>query len=69
MIKNAVEMDESEYLTDKSMTDNTSNKEIQDLHKEVINLHVEDDNEKDEHNEHIDNIDDLKASILNHDDL
>jgi hypothetical protein len=73
MIKNTVEMDEPDTLitpSDKNVSVNTSeplpNQEIQDLHKEVINLHVEDHNEDDEHMS-TENIEDLKASILNHD--
>jgi hypothetical protein len=73
MIKNTVEMDEPDTLitpSDKNVSVNTSeplpNQEIQDLQKEVINLHVEDHNEDDEHMS-TENIEDLKASILNHD--
>ena len=68
IIKNTIEMDESESLTDKSSTENSNNKEIQELQKEVINLHVQDDKEMDDEDEHsLENIEDLKASILNHD--
>jgi hypothetical protein len=60
MIKNQIEMEESECLNNTHETDNNY-KEIQEMHKEVINLQLEDDHEKQEE----ENIDDLKASILN----
>jgi hypothetical protein len=68
MIKNSIEMDEAECLTvnDKTYAEVTPNKEIQELHKEVISLHVHDHIEEDEHDS-TDNIEDLKASILNQD--
>lgn len=74
MIKNTVEMDEPDtFITssDKNVSVNSSDplpsQEIHDFHKEVINLHVEDHVEDDEHMS-TENIEDLKASILNHDD-
>jgi hypothetical protein len=74
MIKNTVEMDEPDTIitpSDKhnslNNTDPLPSQEIHELHKEVINLHVEDHEEDDEHMS-TENIEDLKASILNHDD-
>ena len=64
IIKNTIDMEEGESLTEKTNNISLKEKEIQELQKEVINLHVEDDKE-DEHSE--ENLEDLKASILNHD--
>jgi hypothetical protein len=61
IIKNTVDMEEGETLTEKTNSSGLKDKEIQEIQKEVINLHVEDDEQAEE------NIEDLKASILNHD--
>ncbi len=62
IIKNMMD-DEEGDIAEK---DTTSAKEIQELHKE-INLHVKGDKEDDEDHTTEENIEDLKASILNHD--
>ena len=60
IIKNSIEMDETECLTVKN--DNLLHKEIQEIHKE---LNIHDDTENMEE----DNIEDLKSSILNADEI
>ncbi len=60
-----IKMEEPESLTINSHNDTIASQEIQDLQKEVINLNVEDDLDRDSHE--MESIDDLKASILNHD--
>lgn len=65
MIKNPIEMDDSDALDNKT---NEDSKEIEDLHHEVINMQVDDDISKDnddgdDTNEDFEN---LKAAILNH---
>lgn len=62
IIKNTVDMEEGEALAEKN-NNSLKDKEFQDLHKEVINLHVDD--EKDGDNIE-DNIEELKASIMDH---
>ena len=66
IIKNTIEMDETECLTDKSYSETPNHNDIHEMHKEVINLHVEEDKE-DDTGINMENIEDLKASILNHD--
>lgn len=79
MIKNN-ELDETECLTVKTDGDNNNNigssigssninKELLDLHKEMIDVNVgEDSNNNNEENDE-ENIEDLKASIMNHSEL
>jgi hypothetical protein len=64
IIKNTLDIEEGEILTEKTNSTSLKDKEIQEIQKEVINLHVEEDKD-DEHAD--ENIEDLKASILNHD--
>lgn len=71
MIKNSSDMEEAETLTisTKGEGNNESDisKEIKDLQKEVIDLHVDDGDKEAENGEEVDNIEDLKASIMDHD--
>ena len=63
MIKNTIEMDEAEELNTKE-----DSKEIQEIHKDVVNMNIDDDHEKtDEENtdQGKENIEELKASVLN----
>lgn len=64
IIKNSVEMDESECLNKSTPEDN--NKEYQEMHNE-INLHVQEDDDNTDNTENMDseNIEDLKSSIMN----
>lgn len=63
MIKNPIEMDDTDSLENKTQEDS---KEIQDLHHEVINMQVEDDKDEDGE-ENIEDFENLKAAIMNHD--
>jgi hypothetical protein len=64
IIKNTLDIEEGESLTEKTNSTALKDKEIQEIQKEVINLHVEEDKDDEQADE---NIEDLKASILNHD--
>jgi hypothetical protein len=67
IIKNTFEMDDPECISEqKTNTDNSSSLEIQDIQKEVINIHI-DGKDDEENDNHFENIEELKASILNHD--
>lgn len=69
MIKNQMDNEEvlqesndpCESLKGNNNKENKKNKEINDLHQEVINVEIEDNEENDKE----ENIEDLKASLLN----
>ena len=62
IIKTSIELDETDCLTVKSET-RAKHQEIKDIKNEVNNMNMDDDTE--DRDETSDNIDDLKASILN----